>query len=632
MDSNPLEVVLGYVREGIPVHPIHNILTDGTGRCSCVRGRGGHSGKCSQGTPGKHPRTEHGFKDATIDETLVRRWARMWPGTNWAITLGLKSGLCAVDVDSRRGGMESLKELYGPDLERQPKTRINKTGGFGLHEFHLYDPAFNRKVKDFLPGLEFLTDGQYVLIPPSNHVSGNSYSLLADDPICEMPEILKEAIRKGQGRSQEGDTEKPEAANLYMLEGNRDLTLTVFVGKMVRMGFPYQVVLTHAQGHNKMYADPPLPTEQVRRIVRSIVKREEEKQQKAKGQQERRTNPAYREDDKPKVFNTLSFRAMMDKYAGRQLEWLIDDWFPYRTTGFIHSKPQCFKSYIATYLAYSLASGEPFLGRHKVNRTGPVWLIEQEDDHAMLATRLLECMNLPDYIEHEDGTLEFAVIPDLPISFHDEHSFKLTDREVLASMEEKIKAERPIAIIAGPFYSIIPNDDNFAKAAFYMEIFKRWRDEYGVSVFLIHHSGKGTGYERMRENLLGSQLLNAWCETVWAIAPTEKSNVVVIERHTKNAPDFDKLTLTMHIETGTSFTIDEEVFDAEEEDAKPEKIEITIERMEAVKRTITAKRYGSKQELARDAEMTITVLERYLKELGAKSIGGYYRLPKESIA
>ena len=47
-----------------PVAPAHNIKTDG--QCSC--------GKAGCGSPGKHPRTEHGHHDASSDLAVIGRW------------------------------------------------------------------------------------------------------------------------------------------------------------------------------------------------------------------------------------------------------------------------------------------------------------------------------------------------------------------------------------------------------------------------------------------------------------------------------------------------------------------------------------------------------------------------------
>jgi hypothetical protein len=61
-------------------------------------------GKCLCGKPecerlGKHPRTKHGYLDATTDERQISIWAQKWPGCNWGIATGEASGVVANAVD-----------------------------------------------------------------------------------------------------------------------------------------------------------------------------------------------------------------------------------------------------------------------------------------------------------------------------------------------------------------------------------------------------------------------------------------------------------------------------------------------------------------------------------------------------
>src|SRR5215207_1153107 len=63
-----LEWVLCYARKGWPVFPLFEPNGEG---CSC--------GNPECKNVGKHPRTPHGFKDATTDEKAIRRWWTKWP-------------------------------------------------------------------------------------------------------------------------------------------------------------------------------------------------------------------------------------------------------------------------------------------------------------------------------------------------------------------------------------------------------------------------------------------------------------------------------------------------------------------------------------------------------------------------
>ena len=57
------ESALRYARRGWPVFPVHAVRE---GICTC--------GKADCDSPGKHPRTEHGFKDASVEGAKIRAW------------------------------------------------------------------------------------------------------------------------------------------------------------------------------------------------------------------------------------------------------------------------------------------------------------------------------------------------------------------------------------------------------------------------------------------------------------------------------------------------------------------------------------------------------------------------------
>src|SRR5262245_25780630 len=94
-----LDAALAYAARGWLVFPCHTPMSDG---CSCRR-------NC--GRIGKHPRTRNGLKDATTDETTIRRWWTMWPQANIGIATGAVSGLVVLDEDSYKGGDTTRVEL-----------------------------------------------------------------------------------------------------------------------------------------------------------------------------------------------------------------------------------------------------------------------------------------------------------------------------------------------------------------------------------------------------------------------------------------------------------------------------------------------------------------------------------------
>lgn len=167
-----LQTVLAYAKRGWFVFPCHEI--NQAGNCSCPRGP-----DC--GSPGKHPRTDHGFKNATIEPDAIRKWHARWPSANWAIDCG-RSRLAVVDVDPRNGGDDTLADLEKRHAEL-PQTVRACTGGGGQHYLYAFPDTLTPEGQpDVVPssvlgqGIDLKAMGGYVIAAPSSHVSGRSYA------------------------------------------------------------------------------------------------------------------------------------------------------------------------------------------------------------------------------------------------------------------------------------------------------------------------------------------------------------------------------------------------------------------------------------------------------------------------
>jgi hypothetical protein len=127
-----------YASHGFPVFPLHSVRFDC--KCTC------RDVNCS--SPGKHPRTAHGLKDATTDREKIQRWWTDLPDANIGLVTGQTSGLVVLDIDPRSGGNKSFEHLlatYGPLPDAAEQIR----GGGGVHFFFRF--AGTIKIRS-LPG------------------------------------------------------------------------------------------------------------------------------------------------------------------------------------------------------------------------------------------------------------------------------------------------------------------------------------------------------------------------------------------------------------------------------------------------------------------------------------------------
>jgi len=256
-----LKAALEYARRGWPVLPLHSVRKS---RCTCGKG------KCP--SPGKHPHTRNGLKDATTDSAKIARWWRKWPEANVGIATGGEAGLVVLDVDPRNGGDESLAKLvkkHGP----LPKTVEVRTGGGGRHyHFVEHGRTVKGKLNAFGRGLDLKATGGYVVVPPSIHASGAVYrweegrSPDEVDP-ATLPTWLRPKKTKKVSKTRRGKSK-------FIREGGRNERLASLAGANRRHGVNEEGILGLLTAENERVCRPPLSAEEVRGIAKSIGKYE----------------------------------------------------------------------------------------------------------------------------------------------------------------------------------------------------------------------------------------------------------------------------------------------------------------------------------------------------------------------
>lgn len=257
------ESALEYAERGLPVLPIHDV---GQGHCSCSAGV-----NCT--SPGKHPRTPHGVKDATTDVATIKTWWSRHPNANVGIATGQASGLLVLDVDPRHGGDETLEVLirqHGP----LPHTVEARTGGGGGHLFLRHPPQAVSSRSNIAPGLDVRADGGFVVAAPSQHISGEHYEwVVHPEEVDDLPPPPDWLLDRTVGDHRDQTDGSSESADL-ILEGGRNDTLTSLAGTLRSRGLSEEAMAAALLVVNSERCTPPLPEREVRRISQSIARYE----------------------------------------------------------------------------------------------------------------------------------------------------------------------------------------------------------------------------------------------------------------------------------------------------------------------------------------------------------------------
>jgi KaiC/GvpD/RAD55 family RecA-like ATPase len=218
----------------------------------------------------KRPASAHGVHDATTDLDKIRAWWAQNPNYNIGIAAGEKSGIVVFDIDPRNGGSDSWDD-FTSEHGGVPDGICQLTAGGGQH--HIAEWREGLKSCELRPGVDFLANGRYFVVAPSN-VNNKEYvweeSSDPTDGICPfvIPEswLAAMAVRKVIVSATDGE----------LITGNRNAGLASMAGSMRRSGFSASEIYAAIMTANTERCDIPLPLSDVKRIAESISRYEPE--------------------------------------------------------------------------------------------------------------------------------------------------------------------------------------------------------------------------------------------------------------------------------------------------------------------------------------------------------------------
>jgi uncharacterized protein YndB with AHSA1/START domain len=120
---------------------------------------------------GKQPATRNGFKDATADAELIRRWWAAMPSANIGLRTGVASGVFVIDIDVKGGAAGydnwlALCKMHG--WRSVPNVLAAGTPSGGAHFYFTYAASITNARGSLPAGVDVRGEGGYVLLPPSD--------------------------------------------------------------------------------------------------------------------------------------------------------------------------------------------------------------------------------------------------------------------------------------------------------------------------------------------------------------------------------------------------------------------------------------------------------------------------------
>lgn len=549
-------------------------------------------------SPAMQSWTDYTKTAATIEQ--LDTWFKALTGAGIGVVTGRLSGIVVIDMEA--DCPTSLDDV----LAAFPTGLVSHTGGGGYHLFYKYPPNVEKvgnRVKIY-DGVDIRGDNGFIVLPPTRHPSGGEYKWVSVGEPGAFPMALIDQL----------DKPEKKASDMWVTslldgvgEGERNNSCARLAGYFASKLMPIDVTKALLGEWNEKNT-PPMSNVELERTIESVYRG-------FSGNIALQPEPVKSDTGVTNQFDLASFSAYAQRYATTEDKWLVRNWLVDKSVTFIVSPPESYKTWLLLDLAVSVAMGKPFLGKFETTAQGGVFIIQQEDAPAALVERISlivqKKLGLVPYDE-EEGALHGFCMPDLPIYFHTSRKLKFGDLDILRDIEEHIKTIRPKLILIDPLYSATSSADSYmADLAGQMMILKDWRDKYGCSFVIAHHSRKSASADDMqREDAWGSQFINAFLEAGWQIRRDPKKlldNQIFLRRHSKVTGNAPTVTLTFHISTEFPYRYDVSVkaLDARVDDPVP--------RFEIIE--LIAREPMTQSEIARASGISKATISRHIREL-----------------
>lgn len=439
----------------------------------------------------------NGFHDATNDADTAARWWAQCPDAGIGIALR-KSGLVAVDIDPRNGGIETmdlLEQQHGPIVSDV----LALTGGGGEHR------VFAAELVDGLPGtlgrgVDLKADG-YIAVEPTLHPSGRRYGWDAESDPLEgvIPSTLPNWIRDlGRGKAiaapvattpappiDPGRLASLHEALQHIASDDRDTW--VKVGAAIHNEMPTQAGFTLWDAWSQE-STKYNPQDQLR-VWRSFHRKGlgglglNSVFAMAQGAGWKNTGGpliASEPSQAPEGL-VLTMAELYERAAA--IRWAVKGVIPEQGVGFFYGASQAFKSFITIDYALHRAYGLKWLGR-KTKQAIPVYLAAEGGAGLM---RRIQAWHQARSMDWRKCPMRVVIVP-------------LTLRTQAKTLRQAIEAvgiEPGDVIIDTMSQTFTGNENSNDEVAEFLRVLgTELRDALKATVTIVHHTGHGT--ERMR--------------------------------------------------------------------------------------------------------------------------------------
>lgn len=236
----------------------------------------------------KEPVTKSGLNDWTDNPGQIDVWwgqgehagKRGNPSYNIGMACGqVSGGIIAIDLDCHSDEANGLHFLRDWEVEhgKLPETWTQITGSGGKQLFYRAGQDIRNSANGEL-GVDVRGNGGYVVLPPSLHPCGECYewSISPDDmDVADADDKVYDFIRAVSKTKKRGDGWNAEKTGIPSeIKENRNETLFSLGRSFLSRGTGHDEVATLIRSLNATICRPPLPADEVEKLIGSINSKE----------------------------------------------------------------------------------------------------------------------------------------------------------------------------------------------------------------------------------------------------------------------------------------------------------------------------------------------------------------------
>jgi len=316
--------------------------------------------------PDKTPYVAHGFENATTNEETIERWWKQWPAANIGIATGSRSmGIFVVDQDEKNDqhGIQNFEKWIDDNYLMFSDTWTVRTPSGGKHTYFRSTMPVRGRV-GWLPGVDIRGEGGYVVAPPS--VSGGGsyewitspmdiYQPISPDEDADVETLIQDINAKPSDGV-------PLTVPETIIQGGRNDMLYKLACSLQAKGVSDVAILATIRAENEAKCDPPLPDDEVEKLVKSALTKTKGTAQSQTEEPEKKANSKFDFDLQP-LYSVQDLMASEDKdltvYVGDEKTPLLSE-----GTVVLAAPPKLGKSWFCLNMCLSLTTGSDFLGFH----------------------------------------------------------------------------------------------------------------------------------------------------------------------------------------------------------------------------------------------------------------------------